>query len=879
MTTLAAWKPATAYAKGATVRPNAAQGSVPVPIVNGNFNSGDTAWTKDAGWAISTGDAYEGTHKGIYTGTGAGTIKVSGTYPATPGQVITATNKAKVLASADGATSFLKWYDVSNVLISTTTGLESSVETGVWMQLTVVGQAPANTATVVFGVEATRTVGANVMIDDARWDYAAPIEARRLAYRAVQESAGVSGVVEPTWPTTLGARVTDGTVVWETVELDWIEWTARPIIESGLTEPVWPTTVGAFVSDGTANWECVSRRVEDENCPNTKVVCIINSKVFAADGDIVRYCATAMPLDWTTASDAGYLPTGLQQANANDMAVLYPYRGNLCAWNANCFQMWQTDPDPAQMALLDQMDGIGSTHPLAARAVGNELYFLANQGIRSVGIANAAQNLQAGDVGMPIDLLVQAAMVQWAIDGKKALSTYWPGMGQYWLCGGDDGITAGAGGALRLICSPGAGEVGVPYSYTFTATGGTAPYVFDVVSGALPTGLSLDAETGELTGTPTTAGAFSFTIRVTDALGVAAYCSWSGPVSDEIEITAGTLLVTGSDITPGGPLMAKAEAIAAPVFTGIEQATGATIENGAPTFVLGSFVVHGMSSGDDNAVKSSNLTSFTTMTTDRVSSGYLAGGPGGLLVHGGVSGYDNTGRATSLAGGVSIYEFATEHPPGTPLRPFGQGNESGMLCYAGGYYWLDTGSRGELVKTTDITLTTQQVVFHRDVSHDYIFIHIAVLSGDVYATIYNNGTNTSQIRKSSDGGATWPTLILDAGSFGNSSPIYIKAGNSKVVALARDSSTVWTLDDGFATGHSTGISGDVIANPPNAARNGRGDMLEFCSNRFFIVSSSNTTTPALGNKCVTTLDGITFGSPSTLPIGGVSGITSNNPVT
>ena len=32
MAVLAAWRPATAYVKGATVRPNAAQGSAPVPI-------------------------------------------------------------------------------------------------------------------------------------------------------------------------------------------------------------------------------------------------------------------------------------------------------------------------------------------------------------------------------------------------------------------------------------------------------------------------------------------------------------------------------------------------------------------------------------------------------------------------------------------------------------------------------------------------------------------------------------------------------------------------------------------------------------------------------------------------------------------------------
>lgn len=558
MASLSAWRPATAYAKGATVRPVLSPGSEPVPLDNGDFEDGDTGWDKDAGWAISTGSAYEGSYKAIFTGAGSGTISSDGTYPATAGQVIHATVKAKVLDSDDGATALLLWYNSSNVLISTSTGLESSVESGVWMQLEVTGTGPANAAYVVFAVEATRSTGASVTIDDARWDYTAPLEARRVGYRAVQEAAGVSGAVEPTWPTVLGDRVNDGTVVWEAVDLSYIEWTAEPIIESGVTEPTWPTTVGAFVRDNTANWECVSRRVEDEKCPNTKVVCIINSKVFAADGDIVRFCATANPLDWTSSNDAGYLPTGLQQANANDMAVLYPYRGNLCAWNANCFQMWQTDPDPAQMALLDQMDGIGSSHPLAARAVGNELYFLANQGIRSVGIANAAQNLQAGDVGMPIDVLVQAAMVQAAIDGKKAISTYWPGMGQYWLCFGDDGETAGAGGALELLC-PGSfdGTVGEAYSYTYAASGGTAPYTYHVASGALPPGLTLDEDTGEVSGTFTTVGDYSYGIKVVDALGVEAFCGWAAEVLEDTGSVDNLPRFLGTGVTTGPSASAR----------------------------------------------------------------------------------------------------------------------------------------------------------------------------------------------------------------------------------------------------------------------------------------------------------------------------------
>ena len=71
-----------------------------------------------------------------------------------------------------------------------------------------------------------------------------------------------------------------------------------------------------------------------------------------------------------------------------------------------------------------------------------------------------------------------------------------------------------------------AGTVGVPYSRTITASGGTAPYTFTVSSGALPAALTLNPQTGSISGTPTSPGTSSFTITVRDVsvgLGSQAY--------------------------------------------------------------------------------------------------------------------------------------------------------------------------------------------------------------------------------------------------------------------------------------------------------------------------------------------------------------------
>jgi hypothetical protein len=61
------------------------------------------------------------------------------------------------------------------------------------------------------------------------------------------------------------------------------------------------------------------------------------------------------------------------------------------------------------------------------------------------------------------------------------------------------------------------GTVGVAYSASLTAINGTAPYTWSVTVGSLPAGLSLNAATGAITGTPTARGASTFTVQVEDA--------------------------------------------------------------------------------------------------------------------------------------------------------------------------------------------------------------------------------------------------------------------------------------------------------------------------------------------------------------------------
>ena len=85
------------------------------------------------------------------------------------------------------------------------------------------------------------------------------------------------------------------------------------------------------------------------------------------------------------------------------------------------------------------------------------------------------------------------------------------------------------------------GTVGVAYSQTLTATGGTTPYSWTIASGTLPAGLTLSAS-GVISGTPPTVGGpTSVTFKVTDANSLTATQSLSITIITPLSITTNSL--------------------------------------------------------------------------------------------------------------------------------------------------------------------------------------------------------------------------------------------------------------------------------------------------------------------------------------------------
>jgi hypothetical protein len=92
------------------------------------------------------------------------------------------------------------------------------------------------------------------------------------------------------------------------------------------------------------------------------------------------------------------------------------------------------------------------------------------------------------------------------------------------------------------------GAVAGSYSATLSASGGSTPYTWSLASGTLPNGLSLNAG-GSISGTPSLAGSFSFTVQVKDAAAQSASKNFSINVASPVPTVSITSPAGGASVS------------------------------------------------------------------------------------------------------------------------------------------------------------------------------------------------------------------------------------------------------------------------------------------------------------------------------------------
>jgi|GEM_PF-1033106 len=185
---------------------------------------------------------------------------------------------------------------------------------------------------------------------------------------------------------------------------------------------------------------------------------------------------------------------------------------------------------------VDEVPAITSAAPTASGVVGTPYSFT----VTASGVPAPTFSITAG--ALPAGLSLDATTG--AISGTPTA----PGPAGFTVTatnsvGSDSAdyvIAIDAAPAITSGAPTGVAAVGKPYAFTVTATGAPAP-TFAVSAGALPDGLTLDAATGEITGTPTQEGDYALSISATNRVG-----SVTADYSITVEASAPPVITSGN---------------------------------------------------------------------------------------------------------------------------------------------------------------------------------------------------------------------------------------------------------------------------------------------------------------------------------------------
>lgn len=165
-------------------------------------------------------------------------------------------------------------------------------------------------------------------------------------------------------------------------------------------------------------------------------------KLFAVQGQNLRFSAILNATQWTTGTGSGIIDVTTEDAGETELVGLEEYYGSLAVFGRTSVQIWAMDPDPNLSQIQQVLGNTGLvTRNAVARFGSGDVLFLADTGIRSLRARDIQSAAAVNDVGAPVDNLIaprRAALT--SADADRIAALVDPLTGHFWLTWGSDVI-------------------------------------------------------------------------------------------------------------------------------------------------------------------------------------------------------------------------------------------------------------------------------------------------------------------------------------------------------------------------------------------------------------------------------------------------------
>lgn len=283
-------------------------------------------------------------------------------------------------------------------------------------------------------------------------------------------------------------------------------------------------------------------------------------------------------------------------------------------------------------------------------------------------------------------------------------------------------------------------------STTLAATGGSGSYTnWSVISGSLPAGLNLSTD-GTLSGTPTTAGNGSFTVKVTDSASNTATATFTLTVESALTVTSTALASAAVNNSYSQKLAASGGS------GGYTWSVSSGAANTLATYNL-SLAADGTVSGTPTTTGSAVFTAVVTDSAGHTASQALTITVSSLVVNTGTLNYGVIGssysQTLSASGGTAPYTWSVTAGANN-LSALGLSLTSAGVLTSSGVTLTTTGSAAFTVQVKDannITATANYTV--------YVYAALSFVTTSLPSAIYNDSYSATIVATGGSGSYTW----------------------------------------------------------------------------------------------------------------------------